>query len=311
MYGLYTSESTSDDLARCRDHGERIGVDLLDLLAKADGIDAVANGVDHGLIRAAEAADDLMRGNAVVELTDNEGGNLVGLFGDDDEVFAAVDVIDDTVNEEGFCEQTCKREESDFHAERDKGAQTDEQIRVQERLTYVQAGIFFEDQRYDIRTAGGGGLREHDRGACRCQNDGVDELKEGLCRQRFCDGNELFQNHGKEGERQTAIGRADARFLTDEDEADEKKQNVDHGDPRCGGEDRERFTEHRTDTADTARNEAVGDLEEIYADGQKNNADGHEKITENDLYKLLLFFHVRYLPTWITPVLRVFFRFLL
>ena len=283
MYGLYTSESTSDDFARCRDHGERIGVDLLDLLAKADGIDAVANGVDHGLIRAAEAADNLMRGNTVIQLADNVCGNLVGLFGDDDEVFAAVDVIDDTVNEERLRKQTGKREESDLYAERDKGAQTDEKVRVQERLTYVQTGIFLEDQRHDIRTAGGCRLREHDRGACRRQNDRVDELEEGLCRQGLGDGNDLFQNHGEEGKRQTAIGRADARFRTDEDEADEKKQNVDHGDPRCGGEDRERFTEHRTDTADTARNEAVGDLEEIYADGQKNNADGHEKITENDL----------------------------
>lgn len=311
MKFLYASEPASDDFAGGRDDCERVGVDLLDLLAQTDGIDSVADGMDHGFFRSAEAADNLMRGNAVVELTDNEGGNLFGLFSDDHEVFTAVDVIDDTVNEEGFCEQTCKREESDFYTEGDKGAQTDEQIRVQERLTYVQAGIFFEDQRYDIRTAGGGGLREHDRGACRCQNDGVDELKEGLCRQRFCDGNELFQNHGKEGERQTAIGRADARFLADEDKTDHEERNIDHGDPRCGGEDGEHLTEYRTDTADTARDEAVGDLEEIYADGQKNNADGHEKITENDLYKLWLFFHVRYLPTWITPFPRVFFRFLL
>ena len=283
MYGLYTSESTSDDLARCRDHGERIGVDLLDLLAKADGIDAVANGVDHGLIRTAEAADDLMRGNTVIQLADNVCGNLVGLVGNDDEVFAAVDVINDTVNEERFGEQTEQREETDLYAERDKGAQTDEKVRVQERLSDVQTGVFLEDQRYDIRTAGGRRLREHDRGACRRQYDRVDELKEGLSGQRRADGNDLFQNHGEEGERQTAIGRADTRFLADENEADEKEQNVDHGDPRCGGEDRERFTEHRTDTADTARDEAVGDLEEIYADGQKNNADGHEKITENDL----------------------------
>ena len=156
MDGLNASEPASDDFAGGRDDRERVGIDFLDLLAQTDGIDSVADGMDHGFFRSAEAADNLMRGNAVVELTDNEGGNLFGLFGDDHEVFTAVDVIDDTVNEKGFCEQTCKREESDFHTEGDKGAQTDEQIRVQERLTYVQTGIFFEDQRYDIRTAGRG-----------------------------------------------------------------------------------------------------------------------------------------------------------
>ena len=283
MYGLYTSESTSDDLARCRDHGERIGVDFLDLLAKADGIDAVANGVDHGLIRAAEAADDLMRGNTVIQLADNVCGNLVGLVGDDDEVFTAVDVINDAVNEEGFCKETNEREQSDLYAEGDKGAQTDEKVRVEKRLSDIQTGIFLEDQRHDIRTAGGSRLREHDRGACRRQYDRIDELKEGLACQRRADGNDLFEDHGKEGERKTAISRADSRFLADEDETEDKEKNIDNGDPRCGGEDGERFTENRTDAADTARNEAVGDLEEIYAEGQKHDADGHKKIAENDL----------------------------
>ena len=280
---LNASEAASDDLAGRGDDGEGVGVDLLDLSAQADGIDSVADGVDHRLIRAAEAADDLVRGDAVIQLADDVGGDLVGLIRDHDEVFTAVDVINDAVNEERLCEQTGKREQTDLHAEGDKGAQTDQKVRIEERLTDVQAGVFFEDERDDIRTARGSRLREHDRGADRRQQDRVDELKKGLCRQRRGHGNELFQNHGKEGERQTAIRRADARFLADEDKADEQEQNIDDGDPRRGGEDRERLTEHRTDTADTARDEAVGDLEEIYADGQKNDTDRHEKITENDL----------------------------
>ena len=283
MCGSNASESAADDLTCGGDDGEGIGIDLLDLFAKADRVNAVANGMDHGLIRAAEAADDLMRGNAMIQLTDNVCGNLVGLVGDDDEVFAAVDIINDTVNEERLGEQTEQREETDLYAERDEGAQTDEKIRVEKRLSDVQTGIFLEDQRHDIRTAGGRRLREHDRGACRRQDDCIDKLKEWLVCQRRADGDDLFEDHGKEGERKTAIRRADSRFLADEDEAENEEENIDDGNPRCGGKDRERFTEYRTDTADTARNEAVGDLEEIYAEGQKHDADRHEKITENDL----------------------------
>ena len=57
---LNPSETASDDLACGGDDGKGVGVDLLDLLAKADGVDSVADGVDHRLVRAAEAADDLM-----------------------------------------------------------------------------------------------------------------------------------------------------------------------------------------------------------------------------------------------------------
>ena len=284
FYNISNSpEAAADDLTRGGDDGERIGVDLLDLLAKADGVNAVADGVDHRLIRTAEAADDLVCGDTVIELGDDVRGNLVGLIRDHDEIFAAVDIIDDAVNEECLCEQTGKREQTDLHAEGQEGAQTDQKVRIEERLTDVQTGIFFEDERHDIRTARGSRLREHDRGADSRQQDRVDEFKKGLCCQGRGDGDELFQDHGEEGECQTAIRCADARFLADEDKADEQKQDIDDGDPRRGREDRERLTEHRTDTADTARDEAVGDLEEIYADGQKNNADRHEKITENDL----------------------------
>ena len=239
--------------------------------------------MDHSLIRAAEAADDLMRGNAVVQFADNEFGDLLGHIGDNDEVFAAVDVINDAVDEECLCEETEQREQADLYDECQERAETDEQVRIEKRLSDVQTGVFFEDQRYDIRTAGGSRLREHDRGADRREKDRVNELEEGLIRQRLGDGNDLFQNHGEEGERKTAIGRADARFLADEDKADHEERNIDHGDPRCGGEDRESLTEDRTDTADTACDEAVGNLEEIYADRQKNNADRHQKITVNDL----------------------------
>ena len=243
----------------------------------------MTDGVDHGLIRSAETADDLVCGNAVVQLADNVCGNLFGLIGDNDEVFTAIDVINDAVNEERFREKAEQGEQADLYAERDKGAQTDKKVRVEKRLSDVQTRVFFEDQCYDICTARGSRLREHDRRACCRQNDRVDEFKKGLIRQRLGDGNDLFQNHREEGERKTAIGRADTRFLADENKADDEKQNVDDGDPRCGGEDRERFTEDRTDTADAARDEAVGDLEEIYADRQENNADRHAEITENDL----------------------------
>lgn len=239
--------------------------------------------MDHRLIRTAEAADDLMGGDTVIQLGDNVFGDLVRLFGDNNEVFTAVDVIDNTVHEERLCEQTDQREESDLHAERDKGAQTDQKVGIEKRLSDVQTGVFFEDQRHDIRTAGGSRLREHDCRSCRRQDDGVNELKEGLIRQGRADGNDLFEDHGKEGERQTAIRRADSRFLANEDEADDKEQNIDDSDPCCGGEDRERLTENRSDTADTARDESVGDLEKIDTDRQKNNADRHEKVTENDL----------------------------
>ena len=100
--------------------------------------------MDHGLIRAAEAADNLMRGNAMIQLADNVCGNLVGLVGDDDEVFTAVDVINDAVNEEGFCEETNEREQADLYAEGDEGAQTDEKIRIEKRLSDVQTGVFLE-----------------------------------------------------------------------------------------------------------------------------------------------------------------------
>ena len=158
MCGSNASESAADDLTCGGDDGEGIGIDLLDLLAQADGVNTVADGMDHGLIRAAEAADDLMRGNAVIQLADNVCGNLVGLIGDDDEVFAAVDIINDTVNEERFREKAEQGEQADLYAERDKGAQTDEKVRVEKRLSDVQTRVFFEDQCYDIRTARGSRL---------------------------------------------------------------------------------------------------------------------------------------------------------
>ncbi len=239
----------------------------------------MANRVNHCFFRSAESADNLMCGNAVVQLTDHEFGNFFRLFGNNHEVFTAVDIIDNAVNEEGFRKQTCKREEPDFHAERKERAQTDQKIRIEKCLTDVQTGIFFEDQRHDIRAAGGSRLREHDRGACRCQNDGVDEFKERLCRQRLGNGNDLFQDHGKEGECKTAVSRADTRFFANENETDEEKQNIDYGDPRCGGKDRKRFAENRTDTADAARNESVWNFEKVYADSQKDDTDGHKNIT--------------------------------
>ena len=287
------AESASDDLTCGGDDGEGVRIDLLDLLAQADGIETVADGVDHGLFRAAEAADDLMGGDAVIQFADNELCDLLGLFGNDHEVFAAVDIIDNTVNEECFCKQTDEREESDLHAEGDKGAQTDQKVRIEKRLADVQTCVLFEDQRNDIRAAGGGGLGEHDRRSGSRQNDGVNQLKEGLACQRCADGHDLFEDHGEEREGKAAIRRADARFLADEDESDDEKQNVDHGDPRRRGKDRERLAEHGTDTADAARDEAVGDFEEIYADRQKNNADRHQKIAENGLYYFRLFFHIR------------------
>ena len=81
---LYAAESASNDFTRRRDHGKRIGIDLLNLFTQTDGIDSVANGVDHRLIRTAEAADDLVRGHAVIQLADNEFGNLVGHIGNYD-----------------------------------------------------------------------------------------------------------------------------------------------------------------------------------------------------------------------------------
>ena len=211
FYNISNSpEAAADDLTRGGDDGERIGVDLLDLLAKADGVNAVADGVDHRLIRTAEAADDLVGGDAVIQLGDNVFGDLVGLFGDDDEVFTAVDVINDTVHKERLCEKTDQREESDLDAECDKGAKADEKVGIEKCLSDVQTGIFFEDQRHDIRAAGGSRLREHDRGACRRQNDGVNELKKGLRCQRCADGNDLLEDHGEEGKRKTAIRRADS-----------------------------------------------------------------------------------------------------
>ena len=116
----------------------------------------MADCVNHGLFRSAESADNLMCGYAVVQLADNECGNLFGLFGNHHEVFTAIDVIDNAVNEEGFRKQTCKREESDFHAERDERTQTDQKVGIEKSLTDIQARILFEDQRYDIRTAGRG-----------------------------------------------------------------------------------------------------------------------------------------------------------
>jgi len=269
FYNISNSpKAASDDLTCGRDDGERIGVDLLDSLTQTDRVNAVADGVDHRLIRTAEAADDLVGGDAVVQLGDNVFGDLVRLFGDDDKVFTAVDIINDAVHEERLCEKTYQREQSDLHAERDKGAQTDQKVGIEKCLSDVQTGVFFEDQRHDIRAAGGSRLREHDRGACRRQNDGVNELKKGLRCQRCADGNDLLEDHGEEGKRKTAIRRADSRFPADEDEADDKEQDIDHGDPRCGGQDRERLTEYRTDTADTARDESVWDLEEIDTERQ-------------------------------------------
>ena len=159
MFGESDSaETASDDLTCCGDDGECVGIDLFHLLAQADGINTVANGVDHGLIRSAEAADDFMRGYAVVQFADNICGNLFGLIGNNNEVFAAVDVIDDAVNEERLCEQTEQGEQADLYAECDKGTQTDEKVRVEKRLSDVQTGVFLEDQRHDIRTAGGSRL---------------------------------------------------------------------------------------------------------------------------------------------------------
>ena len=144
-------------------------------------------------------------------------------------------------------------------------------------------------------------MREHDCRACRGQNDRVDEFKERLARQRLGNGNDLFQNHGEEGERKTAVSCADSRFFADENETDEEKQNIDDCNPRCGGKDRERFTENRTDTADTARNESVRNFEKVYADSQKDDTDSHKKIAYNSLQKFrLLFFHFR-LPFFCIP----------
>ena len=62
MFERYSnaSESASDDFACGGDHGESVWIDFFDLFAKADGIDSVAYGVDHGFIRSAEAADNLL-----------------------------------------------------------------------------------------------------------------------------------------------------------------------------------------------------------------------------------------------------------
>ena len=125
---LNTSESASDDLACRGNDRESARIDFFYFFTQTDGIHSMANRVNHGLTVSAETSDNLMRGNAVVQFLDNEFGNLLRFFGNNHKIFATVDVINDTINEECFGKQTGKREEADFHAERKKGTQTNQKV---------------------------------------------------------------------------------------------------------------------------------------------------------------------------------------
>ena len=125
---LNTSESASDDFACRGNDRESTRIDFFYFFTQTDGIHSMANRVNHGLAVSAETAYNLMRGNAVVQFLDNEFGNFFRFFGNNHEIFAAVDVINNAVNEECFGEQTGKREKADFHAERKKGTQTNQKV---------------------------------------------------------------------------------------------------------------------------------------------------------------------------------------
>ena len=103
---LYAAESASDDFTRRRDHGKRIGIDLFYFLSETDRVNSVANGMDHIFFRTGKTADDGMLGHAVIKFADNEFGNFIGLIRNNDEVFTAVDIINNTVHEESFRKKT-------------------------------------------------------------------------------------------------------------------------------------------------------------------------------------------------------------
>jgi len=111
---------------------------------------------------------------------------------DDREVFAKVDILDDTVDDKGFCHKAGKGEKSGGGIKDETGCHSDQKIHHKQGRTDIEAGIFFQDHGQDIRTAAGSTDIKKNGSTQRRKKDGKDQLQNRLCGQRMRHGKEFF-----------------------------------------------------------------------------------------------------------------------
>ena len=203
--------------------------------------------------------------------------NFLRVRRDDGKIFAAADVLDNSVNKERLRKQSEHGEKSCFCAEYEERRERYERINAQKRFAYVERRVFPKYQCKNVRAAGGAVLPEYESGADRCQKHCVYKLQKRLVRKRRFYGHGQLQKLGKPREKQTAVYGADARRAAEYDKSYYEHQNIDYGDPVCRRKKRD-LAQQCADTADSACREAVGDLEKVYARGHYDSAEGHVHI---------------------------------
>ena len=97
----------------------------------------------------------LKNGGTPFQFIMDEIADGIRFVADDREVFAKVDILDDTVDDKGFCHKAGKGEKSGGGIKDETGCHSDQKIHHKQGRTDIEAGIFFQDHGQDIRTAAG------------------------------------------------------------------------------------------------------------------------------------------------------------
>ncbi len=226
----------------------------------------------------------MVDGGTTVQLLHDEIADGFRIVADNGKVFTEVDVLDDTVNHQGFCEEAAEGTESGLCVEYKAGGDDDAHIHEEQSGTDIQFRIFFQNHGNNVSSAAGGSHVKENGCTEGGKNNGKNQFQHGLICQRMAHGKQDFCRGESDRGQHTYINGFPSGVFAQKEKAEEQQQHVDDKGnvtrrSRHGG------TQDNGNTGDAPKGKVIGKLKEIDSDYENQSCCGqHEILPDNIVY---------------------------
>ena len=251
---------------------------FVDELLQLVGLVAGEGGVDDvvGLIGVGTEAGRI--GRAAHQLAHDEIADGFLFITDDEDGLAHLDLFQHGVDDQRLDRQTHEGIERRVQVEDEAGRDDHEQVGDEQRdRDAVDVGVFLHDEGDDV---GAAGRRAHIEQQCRGdgrQRNGEEQVQHRLVGQWAAEGAKLFKNHQLRRHHKGRIARGHGELFAQKDEAHHQQHEVRRR--REGrGRHRGQFGHQSRRTGHAAKDEVVGELEEVHAHRHDGDAQCDEDV---------------------------------